>query len=212
MPNAERRTPNAEARSPNARRLTPATHHLPSLPILLPPRPPALDIRIEPQTPRPPHRRNRDQVPNIQRLHMRRHHINLPRRIPLLPTSSRRMHRLHLISPTMQPPRPLHLHPIHRPTRPSPHHKVIPLAVSPRHRHIQPQHPRLQQKRRLRNLPRPLRTPPQPLPPLQIRIRHRENPRHIKILPTRPILLPTHIPPPSIPIASPHFAPAHSEY
>src|ERR1039458_3412507 len=115
-----------------ATRVTPPTilptssfpQHLPSLPILLAHRPAAPDVRIKSQALRRPHRRNRQQVPDIHRLHMRRHHINLLRRIPLLAPPPRRMHRLHFISPPVQSP-------------PSP----PPAALAPPSHHSPPPYP-----------------------------------------------------------------------
>ena len=125
--------------------------------------------RIQPQTLRPPHLLNRYQVPRIRGLHMRRNQVDIFLRITFLPAAPRGMHRLHFVSPPVQPPRPFHLH-AHRPPIPAPHHEIKFLIVPPRQRHIEPHRLRLQQKRRLRNLPRPLRIPPQPHPPLLLRI------------------------------------------
>src|SRR5580700_8729874 len=83
--------------------------HLPPIPPPLPPRRRTLNPRIQPQTLRPPHLFNRDQIPRIHRLHMPHYHINLPLRIPLLPLPAGRMHRLYFISSPIQPPRTLHL-------------------------------------------------------------------------------------------------------
>jgi len=152
---------------------------LPSLPIPLPPRIPPLHPRKKSQTLRSHNRSNRQQIPNVTTLpqhNMRRQHINLPRRIPLLPLAPRRINRLHIIAPAMQPASSLHLHP-HQPPSPSrPNHKVKLLAISPGHRQPKSQTLRLQQKRRLRPLPHPLRIPIPLLPPPEIRLR--KNPRN----------------------------------
>src|SRR5579864_71252 len=124
---------------------------IPRLPVLLPLRLPAPDIRIEPQTLRLSHCTNRQQIPDVQWLDMRRQHINLSRCVSFLALPACRMHRLHFISPPMQSPRGLHLHAKH-PTVLRPNNKVIAFAVSPGQRHTKSQTPRLRQKRRLRYL------------------------------------------------------------
>ncbi len=102
--------------------------YVPGLSISFPHRSPAHNIGIQPQAPCPPYLFNRNQIPGIRRLHVRRDDINIFFRIPLLPVPPRRMHGLHLISTKMQPPRPLHLHAI-RPTILPPDYEVVPLAV-----------------------------------------------------------------------------------
>ena len=133
----------------------------PSLPIPLPPRPPALQIRIESQTLHPGKRPHRQQIPNLfpnslptlLQNDVRRQHINIGGRISLLPLPARRVNRLHIISPAVQPPRSLNLHPQQPPARPRPNNKVILLAVAPRQRQPKSQRLRLHQERRLRHLP-----------------------------------------------------------
>jgi len=105
--------------------------HLPCFPILLPHRLPAPDVRIKPQTLRSPYRRDWQHVPRIHRLHMRRHHINLPRCVSFLAPSSRRVYRLHFVSSPVQSSRPFHLHPIHRAAFLRPHTTKSYRSLSP---------------------------------------------------------------------------------
>src|ERR1022692_2092993 len=118
--------PTPERRCRDSLRRQTAPQPLPGLPIPLPPRPPALHIRIKSQTLHSHNRSHRQQVPNLFPLKplqddVRRQHINITRRVSLLPLPARRVNRLHIISPPIQPPRSLHLHPQQPPPRSRPH-------------------------------------------------------------------------------------------
>ena len=95
---------------------------------------------------------------------MRRQHINVGSRISFLPLPARRVNRLHIISSAVQPARSLNLHPQQSPLRPRPNNKVILLAVAPGQRQPKSQRLCLHQKRRLRQLPHPLRIRPSAVP------------------------------------------------
>src|SRR5271170_3876663 len=163
-----------------------ARQPLPTLPIPLPPRTPALQIRKESQTLHPGKRSHRQQIPNLFPRnppnpldhHMRRQHINVGSRISFLPFPACRVNRLHVIPPAVQPARSFNLHPQQPPPRPRPNNKVILLAIAPGQSQPKSQRLCLHQKRRLRQLPHPLGIRPPLLPPPRITIRLRKNPRN----------------------------------
>src|SRR5882724_5230140 len=74
---------------------------MPRLSIALPPRAPALNIRIEPQILASRERFHRDHIPHITRLNVHHQRINLLRRISRLPLPIHAINRLNFVSARM---------------------------------------------------------------------------------------------------------------